>query len=202
MPGPLHVEVQYEPMAAARPVALRAEWGIARLILLNGPPGVGKSTCARLWAAGRTGSVVVEVDELRVSIEGWQHDDRSKLDARRLALEHIDRHLRSGADVMVPQYLGRTDFIEELERTARAAGAVFVEIRLTADEAQVVRRFEDRRADGALHPEHEVQDVPKAVAEAVGRLADLATTRPPASTVAAGGNPTVTAALVAAELDP
>ena len=73
---------------------------------------------------------MVEVDALRTSIDGWQDDDGSKLEARRMAIDVADAHLRGGYDVMVPQYLGRTEFIEELEQTAVTASATFVEVQL------------------------------------------------------------------------
>ena len=139
--------------------------------------------------------MVVEIDELRMSIEGWAEDEGSKPEARRLAVQLVDAHLRRGADVMVPQYLGRTAFIDELEQTARAAGATFVEVRLVADEPAVVARFEARRAAsaGVAHPEHEVDDVRAAVADAMARLEVVARERPDAVVVGAGDDIEVTA---------
>ena len=130
--------------------------------------------------AAQTLAVVVEIDALRTSIEGWQDDDSTKLEARRLAVDVADAHLRGRYDVLVPQYLGRTEFIDELERAARAANASFIEIHLQATEDDVVARFEARRRElaGADHPEHEVDDVRAAVAEAIGQLDLVARARP------------------------
>ncbi len=163
---------------------------MARLTLLNGAPGVGKSTLARRWVAEQTSAVVVEIDALRTSLDGWAEDEASKLEARRMALEVTDAHLRAGFDVMVPQYLGRTDFIEDLERTAIAADASFVEVHVVADLDAVVARFEARRSDlgDADHPEHEVEDVRGAVADALGRLELVSTERPAVSTISAAGD--------------
>jgi predicted kinase len=182
----------------------RADCDITRLILLNGPPGIGKSTCARQWAAGQATAVVIEIDQLRTSIDGWQEDDGSKLFARQMAIESADRHLRSGADVVVPQYLGRTDFIDELERTAHAAGARFVEVLLVADEDEVVARFDARRTAGAAvpHPQLEVEDVRAAVADAIARLEVVATDRSETSMVFADDNLDVTLARLSTTLGP
>lgn len=158
--------------------------------MLNGPPGIGKSTCAREWAANRR-AVVVEIDELRTAIDGWRDDDRSKLFARQKAIEVADAHLRSGADVVIPQYLGRSEFIVALEQTAEAAGARFVEVHLVAELNEVVTRFEARRAGSGAeaHPQYEVDDVGAEVADAIARLELGLSERPAALRVAAGGNP-------------
>jgi hypothetical protein len=148
-------------------------------------------------------AVVVEIDALRTSIDGWQEDDSSKLEARRLALEVADAHLRGGYDVMVPQYLGRTEFIDDLEGTARGADAAFVELHLQATEDDVVARFEARRGElrGADHPEHEVQDVRAAVAEAMGRLERVTQARPAMTTLTALADPDLTLAALVATLE-
>ena len=152
---------------------------------MNGPPGIGKSTLARRWVADQVTAVVVEIDDLRTSIEGWQSGDGSRLEARRMAIDVADAHLRSGYDVIVPQYLGRTEYIVELEKTAELAGAAFVEVMLSGDQDGIVARFEQRRAEltGADHPEQEVDDVHAAVAEAIRRLERVAEERPTTTTI-------------------
>ena len=137
--------------------------------------------------ASQSAAVVVEIDALRTAIDGWQEDDGSRLEARRLAVDVIDAHLRRGFDVMVPQYLGRTEFIEELARTANGAGTELVEVQLRADEDELVARFDARRAklSGSEHPEHEVDDVRAAISEAMGRLELIARDRPETTTIAA-----------------
>jgi predicted kinase len=153
--------------------------------------------------ADQTRAVVVEIDALRTSIDGWQDDDSTKLEARRLALEVADAHLRGGYDVLVPQYLGRTEFIEELERSARDADAAFVEILLQATEDQVVARFEARRGElgGADHPQHEVDDIRAAVADAIGRLDLVARARPRAVALTAQDDVDATLAALVAILE-
>jgi predicted kinase len=170
--------------------------------LLNGPPGVGKSTCARRWVAAQATAVVVEIDDLRTSIDGWQDDARSKQEARQMAIHVAAAHLREGSDVMVPQYLGRIDFINELEGTARAAGAAFAEMLLHADVDEIVARFEARRAEaaGPAHPEHEIEDVRGAVVDAIARLESIAGERSGTLTIPAHDNPEVTLARLTAIL--
>ncbi|MDR7312720.1 putative kinase [Nocardioides luteus] len=47
---------------------------MARLILINGMPGVGKSTLARRFAADHPGTLVCDVDVLRTFVSGWRDD--------------------------------------------------------------------------------------------------------------------------------
>ena len=132
------------------------------LLLLNGPPGIGKSTVAR-----QLGWAVVDVDELRTAIPGWRDDPATMVVARERALAVIAEHLAAGANVVVPQYVGRLPFIEAL---AEVAGAHrFVEVVLTADPAVCAERFRRRR--GGDHPNQVPDDQVEAViADAVARL--------------------------------
>jgi predicted kinase len=43
---------------------------MARLLLLNGPPGIGKSTLARRWADDRPGTLCLDVDLLHRFLGG------------------------------------------------------------------------------------------------------------------------------------
>lgn len=145
--------------------------GRATLLLLNGPPAVGKSTLARAVAAARPLTLVVEVDDLRTAMSGWEVDESSKERARRLAVALVDDHLGAGHDVIVPQFLGRAAFAEELATVAGRHGARFIEVVLVADPRLVIERFEHRRRLGDLgHPAREVEDPAKSVAIAMAAL--------------------------------
>lgn len=159
------------------------------LLLLNGPPGVGKSTLARGWAESLRLALVVEVDGLRASLGGWRDDPTSMVVARDLALVLVRSHLEAGHDVVVPQYLGRLPFISALADVAAACGARFVEVVLRLDADVCVERFRARRAaGGAGHPEVDVPDsaVESVVADAVARLTEVVAARPTTVVVDAG----------------
>jgi len=104
------------------------------LILLNGPPASGKSTLAARLAEHYPPMVNLDID-------------------RRLAVTEARTHLQAGRAVVVPQFLGRLDFIEELEALAAALGVSFVEVALQIDRETAISAFE-RRTKESLDPVH------------------------------------------------
>ena len=130
---------------------------MATLLLLNGVPAVGKSTMASRFLDDHPLALLVEVDGLRMSLGQWQAVDDSKNAARTLALTLADAHLQRGYDVVVPQYLGRTEFIEALAAVAARRRATFREVILMDDTGEILRRFRARRDElvqaGEMHPD-------------------------------------------------
>jgi hypothetical protein len=88
----------------------------ARLILLNGMPGVGKSTLAELYRAEHPGVLLCDPDRLRPMIGGDPLDAGAPV--RTLALAMATAHLRSGHDVVLPQLVADG---AELQRFVAAA---------------------------------------------------------------------------------
>lgn len=120
------------------------------LILLNGAPASGKSTLARAWAESpdRDLPLALDVDVVRSMVGGWQRSPGDAgLAARALAIAAIRTHLTSGRDVVVPQYLRREDFIDQLAEAARSASAAFLECALVVDVGEAAERFERRRTE-------------------------------------------------------
>jgi predicted kinase len=117
-----------------------------RLILLNGPPGIGKSNLARRYADEHPGTLVCEPDVLRTMISGWPDDDGAAGRARTVALAMSAAYLGTGGDVVIPQLLGRSDQVSRFATAAADAAAAFVHVVLTAPADEVVRRFRARAA--------------------------------------------------------
>jgi hypothetical protein len=105
-----------------------------RLLLLNGPPGVGKSTIARRYADEHVGVLALDVDRLRGLVGGSadRFEETGEV-VRRLALAMLAEHLRGGRDVVLPQFLGRVPELERFERAARDAGGTVHHVVLLDD---------------------------------------------------------------------
>jgi hypothetical protein len=128
---------------------------MSRLIHLNGPPGIGKSTLARRYVDEHPGVLNCDVDVLRTLIGGWQDD---WLFAGRLvrpaALAMIEAYLGQGHDVVFPQMLVDPVELTRFEEAATRAGAELVARFLVDSEASAVARFH-RRGEGEADPWHD-----------------------------------------------
>lgn len=83
---------------------------MSRLIHLNGPPGIGKSTLARRYVADHRGVLNCDVDVLRTLIGGWQSDFQAAgALIRPAALAMIRAYLDNGHDVVLPQMMLDSD---------------------------------------------------------------------------------------------
>jgi predicted kinase len=116
-----------------------------RLIVLNGPPGIGKSTVARRFVDEHPLSLCLDLDVVRALLGGWRDDlEQSGRRARALAIEMAHVHLQAGHDVVIPQLLAQAPFLEELERLAAEVGASFHEIVLVAPRSVASARLQAR----------------------------------------------------------
>ena len=131
---------------------------MSRLLHLNGPPGIGKSTLARRYADDHPGTLVCDVDVLRTLIGGWRDDfARAGSLIRPAALALIEAYLREGHDVVLPQLLVRPAERDRFEAAATRAGAAYVE-RVLLDTAEAtVARFHQRSGADPWH--HQVRAI-------------------------------------------
>lgn len=120
---------------------------MARLILLNGAPASGKSSLARRFAEDHPFCLVLDIDDVRGMLGRWADDpEQSGLAARALATAMARTHLATGRDVVVPQLLGRVEFIDELQSLAADGLADWYEAVLTASPDTLLERLAHRSA--------------------------------------------------------
>ena len=162
-----------------------------RLIHLNGPPGIGKSTLAALYADRHPGTLDLDIDRLHALVGGWRDPDNRTHDVLRpVALAMASAHLGGGRDVILPQYLGRIAEIEAFERVARQHGADFHEVVLFDDKDAALDRFEHRidDSDWERHNRRVVEAMGgrALLADLYDRLIELLQRRPSAIVVPSG----------------
>lgn len=120
---------------------------VADLILLNGPPASGKSTIAQRYVDAQPLALNLDLDVIRRLLGRWAEDPvAAGLTARSFGLAMATQHLEQGHNVVVPQFLGRLEFIEELAAVAARVGARFVEIGLWMNRVEAIAAFAERSA--------------------------------------------------------
>jgi predicted kinase len=122
---------------------------VSRLIHLNGPPGIGKSTLAQRYVAEHPGVLNCDIDLLRTHVGGWAtaFEETGAL-IRPAALAMIGAYLETGHDVVLPQMLVDPAELARFESCATAVGAEFVERVLMDSAASAVARFHRRYGGG------------------------------------------------------
>jgi predicted kinase len=153
-----------------------------RLIHLNGPPGIGKSTIARRYAADHPGVLNLDVDRLRSFIGGVGFLEAGEI-VRPLGAALMTTHLAGGRDVVYPQLASDPAEVAGVERATRDGGGEYVGIVLMADQDASVRRFQERPDDPATPWLDEVREIVEglggddALRDYHQALLDLATSR-------------------------
>lgn len=117
-----------------------------RLIHLNGPSRVGKSTLARRYVDEHPGTLALDLDLMAGMVGGWRDDFLGALGVARVHARAMTiRHLADGHDVVFPQLVTSFDRAPGIEETAREAGAAYVEVALLVDDAEHLRRLHDKQ---------------------------------------------------------
>ena len=161
-----------------------------RLIHLNGPPGIGKSTMAQWYVDEHPGVLNLDIDQLRALIGGWRERFAETGEiVRPVALSMATAHLRGGRDVVMPQFLARLSEVERFEAVARDNGAVFCEVVMMDGKQRSIERFSRRGQDGDLvwhrHVQQIVEDLggPAFLADMYDQLTAVVEARPDARVV-------------------
>lgn len=118
---------------------------LMKLVILNGPCGVGKSSAAVLLHAQMPLSVHVDIDAQRRFISHYheQHEESWKMSID-IAAAIVDTVLSAGHDVIVDKMLFDDAVIERLLKIGTAHRANVYEFILWASKVEVMRRAEVR----------------------------------------------------------
>lgn len=143
------------------------------LALLNGPPGVGKSTLAAALARRHPDLRALDVDVVKHDLDSWPSDPRGAgLRARELILDQARVELGAGRGVIIGQYLARPEFPAALAELAERESARFTHVLLELPVADLERRLRDRRRS-PTRPEQATNDARVEPAQAEQLIASL-----------------------------
>ncbi len=116
-----------------------------KLIILNGPSGVGKSTLAARLHSQMPASVLLDLDEIRRSIPGYPEKREETL---RLSFEYafkaMEDHFKAGQDVIIDKGIFQSEVLDTLISVANKYNAKVSEFLLFAERETVKKRAEDR----------------------------------------------------------
>lgn len=116
-----------------------------KLILINGNPGMGKSTLAERYANEHPLTLNLDVDRIWHMMSEWQ---TMLSESHRLKQKHsyalAASHLAEGYDVIVPDLMETVDRPETFERIAKLHGAIFREVVLVASVDDAIERCKAR----------------------------------------------------------
>jgi len=131
-----------------------------RLIHVNGPSGIGKSTIARMYAERHPGVLNLDIDQVVGLIGGWQDDFWNAFRAAQLlAIGMAETHLRTGHDVVMPQLVTRHEDIAGFDAAVSRCGARYREIILVAEKQRALDRFAGRATSSDLALQRTLDEV-------------------------------------------
>ncbi|HEX8227561.1 MAG TPA: AAA family ATPase [Candidatus Saccharimonadales bacterium] len=112
-----------------------------RLLLLNGPCGIGKSTLAQRYADEHTLALNLDMDEVWSMMGQWRAERvRSTEQKLKLSQAMAEAHLTSGYDVVIPNILNAEN-LDRFSQVAQRCGAAICEFALIVPKEEAIRRF-------------------------------------------------------------
>jgi predicted kinase len=127
-----------------------------KLIILNGPSGVGKSTISTLLHVDMPESILIDVDEVRRTIPDYKENRQESL---KLAYEKTEKltedAFKGGQSVIIDKAISYSDTLDSFISLANKYGAEVYEFLLFADKATIQARADERgyKPSSLLTPE-------------------------------------------------
>lgn len=127
-----------------------------KLIIINGPPGVGKSTVAEKLHKAVSLSYLLEIDALRRNISNYREQVKESRElSYYVSLAIVEACFSAGSDVIIDKAISNSTVMDRFFQVAKKYNANTYEFILNASKELVVKRAENRgyRTGGLLTPE-------------------------------------------------
>ncbi len=116
-----------------------------KLIILNGPSGIGKSTVAKRLHADMPDSTLIDVDELRRSIPDYKtHRQESSMLSYQKAGVLIEESFKAKKSVILDKTISYSDTIDSFVAIAKKFDVKVYEFILFADKEILQKRADER----------------------------------------------------------
>ena len=113
-----------------------------RLIILNGPLGIGKSTLAKRYAQEHPLTLFLDIDEVWAMLSGWREEkEESAPLSKQMAIEMARINLNAGYDVVIPQILQTAELADNFMELAKTCSANYYEVLLLVTKEESIKRF-------------------------------------------------------------
>jgi predicted kinase len=141
-----------------------------KLIVLNGNPGMGKSTLSQRYANEHPMTLNLDVDRLWHLLGQWQVSmPQSEVQKYKFAYALAGVHLADGYSVIVADHIQHAEVYQRFQKIAEAHSAVFVEAVLLSTVDDAIERCKTR----AKNMGYETGFRPGGVLDTNGREAKL-----------------------------
>lgn len=127
-----------------------------KLILINGPSGIGKSTIAAKLHEMIPLSLLLDIDAQRRYISGYKEHRKESSDlVVKLSLAMVENYLQNGYDVIIDKIFTDTQISDSFLELGKKYNATVFEFILTADKETLIARAHERgyREGSMLTPE-------------------------------------------------